>query len=1049
MPIPSSHIADREERLDEVLAAYLKAAREGSAPTRDELRATHPDLAEELSSFFADRDQFDQLAAPLRTAVAPAPRWSPVRDLEDYELLGEIARGGMGVVFKARQRSLNRIVALKMLLCGPLAGTAALQRFRMEAEAVANLDHPHIVPIYEVDECQGQPYFSMKFMEGGTLARHSAQYGSDPKAAARLMATVAGAVHYAHQRGILHRDLKPTNILLDADGRPHVTDFGLAKRLGEDAAALPGRGGLADAKPPADDVSTAICLTLPHLLNADDHATQSGMIVGTLSYMAPEQAAGQKGTVTTAADVYGLGAILYELLTGKPPLRGETPLETLRLLRDQEPAAPSTLRANLHRDLETICLKCLNKDPRKRYPSALALVEDLNRYLQGEPIQARPVGSVERLWRWCLRKPVVAGLAAALVLTLTASLITMSVLLALALHNGHIAEANFHRAEQNLEEADLQKQEAQKNFEEAERQKRAAQKNLEEAELQRDRAERKFRQAHDAVNDFSKRAMDSRAHLPGSDAMSKLILEAALTYYQQFLDERSEDAAIQEETAEACIRVAQINSLIGSRVKSLEAYQKALELFGKLHTGDPANINWQRRLASTHHNVGTLQATNNKLKASLQSHLAARSLYEQFLRANPNDVPLQTGLAETLNNLVIAFSEMGKIDEAYGVGNQAREILEKLDRSEPGNLDVQRALAMSYNHLGVLFNRQNGHTAEALAVYEKAFAVREKLTNAQPRNLTFQRDLAESLHNLGSAQMNVGKHTEGERNWDEAHQLREKLAHDNPRVVALQCELAASYTDLGIIHSKKDESDEALKAYHKAQDILQQLLKDNPGVPQFQSDLGKSFFNIGVRYGVLKLRREAREVYEQARDIQEKLVQTNPEHLGYRTELAGTLVNLGVILGQLGRISDGRAALQHGLEVESVAFKIAPQVMEFRRTMNGLYGSLAENERAANHPAEAVAATLERAKLWPDSPTELYNAAKELGRAAALVGKGKAELIDAEKAERDKYGDLIVETLRQARAKGFKDAERMRKDRELDPVRQREDFQKLLSEWGD
>jgi tetratricopeptide (TPR) repeat protein len=353
---------------------------------------------------------------------------------------------------------------------------------------------------------------------------------------------------------------------------------------------------------------------------------------------------------------------------------------------------------------------------------------------------------------------------------------------------------------------------------------------------------------------------------------------------------------------------------------------------------------------------------------------------------------------------------------------------------------------MNCNHLGVLYNRQEGHTAEALAVYERAHAVRQKLTQAQPWNLAFQRDLAESLHNLGSAQLNAGKTIEGERNWEEAHKLREKLVQDNPRVVPLQCELAASYTDLGIIHSKNNQSDEALKAYHRAQDILQRIVQDNPVVPQYQSDLGKSFFNIGVRYGVLKLRREAQEAYEQARAIQEKLVQANPDHLGYRTELASTLINLGVILGQRGNIGDGHAALLRGLEVASVSFRIAPQIIEHRRVMNGLYGSLAENERAGNHPAEAVAATLERGKLWPEKAVEQFNVARELSLALELVGKGRPDLTDDEKAKREKYSNLVVEKLRQARALGFKDVERMRQDPAFEPLRQRVDFQELLKD---
>ncbi len=400
---------ERERRLDEVLGAYLEALDAGRAPDRRAWLANYPQLAPEIEAFFADRDRVSRWTEPLYRAARPPftrpdedsptaragpderPPRGPLPDVDDYQLLGEVGRGAMGVIYKARQKSAGRVVALKMILAGRAAGAEAQQRFRNEAEAAARLDHPNIVPIYDVGECDGRPFFSMKLLEGGSLARRLDDFPRDARAAARLVTVVARAVHHAHERGVLHRDLKPANILLDEAGRPHVTDFGLAKSLGTDS-------GL----------------------------TQTGDVLGTPSYMAPEQADGR--TVTTATDVYGLGAVLYALLAGRPPFLSPTVWETLERVRTQDPASFSRLaaaedgsrRRPVPRDLETICLKCLQKEPARRYRSAADLADDLERFLDGRPVLARPVPPWERAAKWARRRPAVAALVALVVVVAAA-----------------------------------------------------------------------------------------------------------------------------------------------------------------------------------------------------------------------------------------------------------------------------------------------------------------------------------------------------------------------------------------------------------------------------------------------------------------------------------------------------------------------------------------------------------------------------------------------------------------------------------------------------
>ncbi len=322
---------------------------------------------------------------PTRKAspADPAPL-GKIKYFGDYELLEEVARGGMGVVYKARQLSLNRIVAVKMILAGQLAGEADIRRFRAEAEAAANLQHPNIVVIHEVGEHEKRHYFSMDYVEGQNLAALVRERPLPPGKAAELVKTIAEAIQYAHERGILHRDLKPQNVLVDEHGRPRVTDFGLAKRTDEDS-------GL----------------------------THTGAVMGSPSYMPPEQAAGRRDQVGPHSDVYSLGAILYQLLTGKAPLLGETPLATLRKVVEEDPVPLSKQNADVPPDLETICLKCLEKKPERRYPTARALVDELGRFLNHEPILARPASGLRKALSWVVKRPWLITGALALIGTAT------------------------------------------------------------------------------------------------------------------------------------------------------------------------------------------------------------------------------------------------------------------------------------------------------------------------------------------------------------------------------------------------------------------------------------------------------------------------------------------------------------------------------------------------------------------------------------------------------------------------------------------------------
>lgn len=502
--------SERSQQLNALIADYLRQSENGETIDEAELLNEHPDLREELEEFFADHARMNRAMgeppsekpspipsdssdddtatippsnpalsetvtfrqgdpsidekATLLTGSSPAvPKVGDgIRYFGEYELLEEIARGGMGVVFKARQVKLNRLVALKMILSGQLAGEEDVKRFHIEAEAAANLDHPGIVPIYEVGEHAGQHYFSMGFVEGGSLAGRITEGPLPPQEAAAVVTRLAEAMAYAHERGVIHRDLKPANVLLAESERrdavffsgepagkydPKVTDFGLARNQ-----------------------------------EADSQLTGTGQILGTPSYMPPEQASGNPEAMGPLCDVYSLGAILYCLLTGRPPFQAASPMETLVQLLDKEPVRPRDLNPTIPLDLETICLKCLEKKPSARYRSAGDLRQELERFQRGETITARPVGRLEKSWRWCKRNPVVAGLITAVAVVLVAGILVSTLFGLDALAQTEIAQTKTEETIQALEnayektrEALIAKAETAKALEKAEEKRREAQ----------------------------------------------------------------------------------------------------------------------------------------------------------------------------------------------------------------------------------------------------------------------------------------------------------------------------------------------------------------------------------------------------------------------------------------------------------------------------------------------------------------------------------------------------------------------------------------------
>ncbi len=1012
---------NREDQLDEVLAVYLRAVAAGSTPDRQALLATHPDLADDLAAFFADSDRVARVAAPLRAAAA-GQSGTPTH-LGDYEVLEELGRGGMGVVFRARQRSLGRLVALKLLTDGPLADEVDRQRFRAEAETCAALDHPHLVPIYEVGSQDGFAYFSMKLVTGGTLANRLPDYYGDPRGAARLLVAIADAVHHAHQHGVLHRDLKPANVLLE-DGFggpiPYVSDFGLAR-------CTPMEKGPAMRSP--------------------GPTTRTGSVLGTPAYMAPEQAEGARGGVTVAADVYGLGATLYALLTGRPPFEGSTPFDTLRQVREQEPTPPRRFNPAVPRDLETICLKCLHKDPARRYASAADLAADLRRFLNGEPVLARPISEVERAWFWVCRQPVLAGLALALGLAIVTGLGLVSwqwrraeASLAEAQHQRAAAESQSQEAEYQRRQVLREWQRAEANLAEADRQRQQAEANFAEADAS-------FRQARSVVQAYCRSLARELEQAPGLQPLARSLLEQALVHHRAFLARRGQDPILRRDLADTHVSLARITNAIGKRAVAAETAREALEIYRALHREAPEDRVVRYRLVETLGNLGIYLDNTDQALATFTEALA---LYDAFLMDDPSDFDLRSGRANTLNNLGAVHVRTGHLSAAREYCTLAMVAQKELCLQPKAPPSLRSDLANTLGNLATLTGREVGGLEESLALYEEARRLRQGLLAESPRNARRQADLASSHQSIGIVLRDLGRPDQALEAFRQAHVLREHLADSFPTVTRYGVELASSLTNLGILASQAKDKEAALSYYEQARDLLDRLCRKDPNNFTLLKDLGLAHFNAGVIHGALNRRPQEEKAFREARRLQEDLVKRDPENLEVRCDLGRTLNNLGQNLLATKRSAEAVPILHEAIEHQGLAHRRAPLVVSYRQNLRAHLGTLAEAEYRLGHVSAFLTAALARRDLYPDNPNELYCYARDLARAVQLLRRTPAKdwtLVDL--VLQAGLEAQSLETLRLAIDAGFVDATRLNQEHGFDVLRDREEFKACMRRLAD
>jgi serine/threonine-protein kinase len=633
-----------------------------------------------------------------------------------YGIMRMLGRGGMGIVFAARQDQPRRMVAVKMLDSGALPSTERLERFRAESETLARLNHPQVVRVLAVGEHLGRPYFTTELAEGGSLAQKLAQATLPAREAAELVHALAETVAAAHAQGIIHRDLKPSNVLLTRDGTPLIADFGLAKQF--------------------DCLDTSV--------NA---RTATGAILGTPSYMAPEQASGRNEDVGPATDVYAVGAILYECLTGRPPFKAATVLETLEQVRTQGPLPPGRLQPNLPRDLQTICLKCLEKEPHRRYESASALADDLERFVQGKPIVARPVRPWERAAKWARREPSAAALLGVCVLSAVA--LTVGALV----HDRRMSAA--------LDQA---------------------QANEAEAERQRQRAQEYYRQARDALDRMLKEVDRYQVgDVPQLKQLQRRQLEEALAFYLAALKQQDDpNPEVHYDAAFACRRAADIQLMLGNAIEAEANYERAIALVEGLPTEQHERLRSQYLLANCYNHRGLLANRDRRWDAAEQHHMTSREILERLTRAEPANTLFRSHYAETEHYLGAVYQLTARPEKAEAHYQQAQKLYAALIKEHPESDGYTLGQANNQINLALLWQGTPQRFAEVTGLYETTEGLLQALRKRRPLAGDASLSLAGLYGNWGNFLRERGKHQAALDRLNRAVDLSEAVLKQEP-----------------------------------------------------------------------------------------------------------------------------------------------------------------------------------------------------------------------------------------------------------------------------